>query len=333
MSMREVDIRPQRFDDLRMAARAQDVDWLQTRRPVFVNSDCPACGGTADRKAYEKLGFRWDHCGACATAFMNPRPPPDVLANFYAQSELYRVWNDAIFPATRDLRRKQIFQPRVDRLLELCSRHGIDGGCLVEVGAAHGIFCEEAAHTGRFSRIIAVEPSAVQAQTCRNLGFETIEAPVERVCDLDSMADVVAAFEVVEHLSDPAGAVQAMGRLLKPGGLLLLSTPNVDGFEVATLGAVSDTIYPEHVTLFSPTGMERLMEGAGLSMVELSTPGKLDADIVRRKALAGAIDLSGQPFLHRVLIERWDSLGGAFQSFLEESGLSSHMWCVARRTA
>ncbi|WP_052710411.1 class I SAM-dependent methyltransferase [Azospirillum thiophilum] len=331
MNMREADIRPQQFDDLRMEARARDVAWLRSRHATFAAANCPACQGRADRAAYEKLGFRWDRCGVCATAFMNPRPSPETLAEFYARSELYRVWNDVIFPATRDVRRTRIFRPRMDRLLDLCVRHGLAGGCLVEVGAAHGILCEEAGRTGRFSRVIAIEPSAVQAQTCRDLGIETLEAPVESVCGLDGVADVVAAFEVVEHLSDPAAAVRAMTRLLKPGGLLMLSTPNVDGFEIATLDSASDSVYPEHVTLFTPIGMRRMVEDAGLALVELSTPGQLDADIVRGKAMSGVLDLSTQPFLHRVLVERWEELGGPFQSFLAASGQSSHMWCAARR--
>ncbi|MCF6303623.1 MAG: class I SAM-dependent methyltransferase [Devosiaceae bacterium] len=204
---------------------------------------------------------------------------------------------------------------------------------MFEVGAAHGIFCDEVKKTGVFSRVVAIEPSAQQAQTCRALGLETIESVIEDVQGEDQSADVVAAFEVLEHLSEPFKMIKAMKRMLRPGGLLLLSTPNVKGFEILTLGVVADAVYPEHVTLFSPEGITILMERAGLEIVELTTPGVLDCDIVRNKALEGAFDLSGQAFLRSVIIDQWETMGQPFQEFLSANRLSSHMWVAARRVS
>ena len=63
--------------------------------------------------------------------------------------------------------------------------------------------------------------------------------------------------------------------------------------------------------------------------MESETPGRLDAELVRKQALAGEIELEG--FLRRVLIDDWDRAGDAFQDFLAANGLSSNMWLVARR--
>jgi len=68
-----------------------------------------------------------------------------------------------------------------------------------------------------------------------------------------------------------------------------------------------------------------------MEVLEAETPGKLDAEIVRKRVLSGLIDLSAQPFLRRVLVDEWDRLGGVFQRFLAENSLSSHMWIVARK--
>ena len=65
-------------------------------------------------------------------------------------------------------------------------------------------------------------------------------------------------------------------------------------------------------------------------MLETITPGSLDAELVRKKTLAGELKLDNQPFLKQVLIDEWDSVGAAFQRFIAEQGLSSHMWIVAR---
>jgi hypothetical protein len=65
--------------------------------------------------------------------------------------------------------------------------------------------------------------------------------------------------------------------------------------------------------------------------LESFTPGKLDAELVRNKILAGEFDVSEQPFLRKVLIDDWAHLGLPFQEFLVQQGLSSNMWLVARK--
>lgn len=331
MRLSEADIRPKDFDALRFAAQRKDIARLTARTAEFVASHCVACGASGSQPKHTKFGFQWDQCGSCGTVFMNPRPPVSVLSDFYAGSELYKVWNDVIFPASAEVRRTGVFRPRVERLLEIFKAEDRNPGTLVEIGAAHGLFCEEAMGTGKFERVIAIEPSASQARSCRARGIETIEATAEAVTGLDESADAVAAFETIEHVSDPGAFLARIVRFLKPGGLLVLTTPNAAGFDVEYLGTDSDQVYPEHVTLFSPGGLQSLLEARGLETMELTTPGKLDCDIVRNRALAGELDLGADPFLHRVLIEQWDELGGRFQAFLADNGLSSHMWAVARK--
>jgi hypothetical protein len=66
-------------------------------------------------------------------------------------------------------------------------------------------------------------------------------------------------------------------------------------------------------------------------VLEVLTPGELDAQLVRRKVLSGEYDVSGSPFLRRVLVDEWDRLSDPFQDFLAANLLSSHMWLVARK--
>jgi 2-polyprenyl-3-methyl-5-hydroxy-6-metoxy-1,4-benzoquinol methylase len=136
---------------------------------------------------------------------------------------------------------------------------------------------------------------------------------------------------VIEHLFDPGGFVRQCARLLPAGRLLVLSCPNGLGFDVAQLGAESLAVDPEHVNLFNPVSLRRLVGSCGFEVMEASTPGRLDAEFVRTAVLEGRHDLSGQPFLRRVLIDEWERLGPAFQQFLAEHGLSSHMWLAAQR--
>lgn len=316
-----------------MAAKAgcieRDRAFLLARRAEFVRVPCPACGSTDLVPAFEKLGFQYERCGECDTVLMNPRPSQELMHTFYATSENYAFWNAHIFPATDETRRLKIFRPRAERVQAICAERGIRGGIALEVGAAYGTFCEELVRLGLFDEVIALEPTPDLAETCRRKGLRTIEAPIEK-CGLDEGSlTLVSAFEVLEHLFDPAAFVRSVARYLRPGGLFVLSCPNIRGFDNATLGTLSNTIDHEHVNYLHPYSLRRLLRRAGLEVLDVLTPGRLDADLVRKAALAGKITLP--PFLQHVLIDAWETLGEGFQDFLAASGLSGHMWAVAAR--
>ncbi len=331
--MREESIRPVATMADQAARVEQDQHFLLDRQDRFVRVACPACDGTSLTVAFEKDGFTYDLCGDCETVLLNPRPEVNLMHEFYETSANYAHWQEHIFPAAEDARRQHLYRPRAERLVEICADHGVRMGAALEIGAGFGTFCEELERLARFDRVIALEPVPSLADTCRRKGLETIHAPVE-CCDLPARSvNVVASFEVIEHVFSPADFVQAANRMLRPGGLLVLSCPNVKGFDVATLGTLSHTIDHEHVNYFHPTSLTRLLERHGLEVLEVLTPGRLDAELVRKAVLAGALDLAGRPFLQRVLIDEWDRLGDPFQAFLADHQLSGHMWAVARTHA
>jgi 2-polyprenyl-3-methyl-5-hydroxy-6-metoxy-1,4-benzoquinol methylase/ribosomal protein S27E len=331
-SFTESEIRP---DDLMAGQQARfhaDVERLLRHKTSFVAVDCPACGGDQATGTFEKMGFSYVTCDACATLFMSPRPAPDHLREYYETSENYRYWAEHIFPASESVRRERIFKPRVARVLELCERAGVGRSRLLEVGAGFGIFCEELEATGVFDSVVAVEPTPDLAARCRARGLNVIESPIEDlVAEEFGQADVVASFETIEHLFSPADFVDACARMVGPEGLLVLSCPNGRGFDVVVLGPGSDTVDAEHLNYFNPESIRILVERSGFDVIELLTPGRLDAELVRKKALSGEWDSATSPFLDQVLIERWDALAEPFQDFLADNLLSSHMWVVARR--
>jgi SAM-dependent methyltransferase len=201
---------------------------------------------------------------------------------------------------------------------------------LIDVGAGFGTFGEEALAAG-FSRVIAIEPTPVLAQSCRARGLEVIELPIESVDPSALQADVLTAFEVVEHLYSPSAFLQKCLELMAPGALLFLSCPNIEGFDLVVLGEISDTIDLEHLNYFTTTSLPMLCERAGLEVLDVATPGELDAELVRKKALLGEFSLEGQDFLRLILLDGWTKYGDAFQSFLVAQNLSSHLWLVARK--
>lgn len=330
-TLRETEIRPDHLMEEQAKRFAADVARLLSRQSEFVAVKCPACDANDPRPAFRKHDLNYVTCPSCETLYINPRPTPEVLEMYYTTSENYAFWNEHIFPASETTRREKIFRPRAQQVAEICGKYGVPLSTLLEVGSGFGTFCEELRALGLFKRLLAVEPTPGLAATCRSRGIEVIEKPIEHVELQGTNVDVVASFEVMEHLFAPADFVRQCARLLAPGGLFIATCPNGQGFDVATLRELSNTVDPEHLNYFNPESLSELVRSHGFTVLEVRTPGKLDAELVRKRVLSGEFDLSAQPFLRRILVDAWEELGGPFQDFLAANCLSSHMWLVARR--
>lgn len=328
----EGELCPERFLKDQQAAFERDIARMHLRSSEFVSLPCIACESLVSAPIFAKYGFQFLCCNDCGTIYMSPRPSESVMADYYASSENYAYWAEHIFPASEAVRSEKIHKPWLDRIVEICRKYGSEGERrLIEVGPGFGTFAALATRSSYFDDVVAVEPTPEMAAACRERGVKVIEKRVEEVDVEVESASVLVAFEVIEHLFLPRNFIEQARRLIRPGGLLILTCPNGEGFDIAELGPLSQAVDAEHVNLFNPRSLSRLLSDVGFDVLELLTPGRLDAEIVREAVLAGYHDISSSAFLQKVLVDEWDSLGWSFQQFLAESGLSSHMWVVARR--
>lgn len=327
----EKELCPEELLALQEAAFARDIERLLVRRDEFQEVPCPACGSGDQQPAFEKHSISYRSCRDCKTLYASPRPSPDVLAGYYAASENYKIWAERIFPFSEDARREKIHKVWLERIRSSMAALDLHGGDMIEVGPGFGTFAELAGDSGLFDSVRVIEPTPELAEACRKRGLSVLQSSVEDVPEDLLKADVLCCFEVIEHLFDPAAFLTRASGLLRPDGLLVLSCPNGLGFDIAALGAQALAVDPEHINLFNPASLSRLLASCGFETLEVSTPGRLDAEFVREQALKGSIDLSGQPLLKRILLEEWERLGWPFQMFLAANRLSSHMWASARR--
>lgn len=137
--------------------------------------------------------------------------------------------------------------------------------------------------------------------------------------------DVVTAIEVLEHVEDPVGELRTIASLLRPGGLLFLTTgnaaPHADDL------ARWPYVIPEiHISFFEPRSLARAMDEAGL---EPGFPGRIPGweDIIRFKVLKN--------LRRRSVLRAYDALpwGIAAAALDRRLGLSAHPvgWAPARR--
>ncbi|HEB72925.1 MAG TPA: methyltransferase domain-containing protein [Nitrospirae bacterium] len=280
---------------------------------------------------FEKYSFSFAGCDDCKTIYMSPRPSIAVMSDYYLNSENYKFWAERIFPSTEAARKEKIHKPWLKRIIGYCEKYMVPKGVIVEVGPGFGTFASVVKDSNIFEKIVAIEPTPEMASACRNRGIDVVEKRIEDIDDSLKDVDVLVSFETIEHLFDPRIFLCRAASLLKKGGLLVLSCPNGLGFDISLLGPVSWAVDSEHVNLFNPKSLSRLVDSCGFETLDVETPGRLDAEFVREASLRGEHDLSCDKFLRKVLLDEWDTLGWPFQKFLAENGLSSHMWLVARK--
>jgi len=327
--MKETDIRPLGLMKRYIELSAKDAD-LCFNEGGRRDLPCVSCGSINITKEFSKSGFDYALCNECGTLYQTPRPPIKEFDAFYKNSRSSKYWADVFFPSVAEARREKIFKPRVQRLLEMCKDSNLNVSKLIDVGAGYGIFLEEWRKVKPETELIAIEPSVSLAKECRNKKLSVVESLVENVEGYEDYADLVVCFEVLEHVDSPLEFVKVLKKMVKPEGYLFISTLCIDGFDLQVLWDKSSQISPpHHINFHSIKGFEKLFESAGLTDVKISTPGKLDVDIVKNFVTSSdGSELQNNRFLKSILDS--DNKSDKFQDFLSRNQLSSHVWIMAK---
>lgn len=142
-------------------------------------------------------------------------------------------------------------------------------GRLLDVGCASGLFLQAARDAGW--AVVGVEPSeALFAKAKAALGESTELhcTTLEHTKFATASFDAVTMWDVLEHVPDPLGFLQACASLLKPGAHLFVNVPDLDSFEARILGKRWPLLLAEHLNYFNRKSLRLCGEKAGLNWKE-----------------------------------------------------------------
>ena len=125
----------------------------------------------------------------------------------------------------------------------------------------------------------------------------------------------------------PRAFLQRLRALLRPQDILILTTLSGTGFDIQVLWERAKAVFPpHHLNFLNPWSIERLARECGFKDVSVTTPGKLDVDIVRNHGADSGIGR----FLRTIAATTPDVPDAGLQSWIQQARLSSHMMMVAR---
>ena len=325
--MKEIDIRPKEiFSTYRKLSKEDALNNFPSAARKKIN--CIACDSKKLEPQFKKHQFEYSMCLECGSLFHSPRADLNAFDDFYKNSKSSLFWATEFFPAVMDARRELVFAPKAREILSKIEKLNINTDKIADIGAGYGIFLEEWEKISNTKTLTAIEPSSEMADICRSKGFDVHESMIEDINEKIN-ANLTVCFEVLEHAHNPFQFIMSLKNVMHANGYLLLTTLSVDGFDIQQLWSQSDQISPpHHINFLSIQGFELMFARAGFDIVEISTPGKLDVDIVMNSDYFPETELSSSKLFKQILLD--ESKRKSFQQYLSDNLMSSHIWVLAK---
>ena len=250
---------------------------------------CPACASIRFRARHRVAGFAIVDCRACGLTFVNPQPCEADLGKFYAEVFHTPEWYGR-FPHLKqfDYFGSAAGESAGHRSYVELVRRLVFPGSWLDVGCGHGALAQCASEAGYDAFGVDPSPLAVDAARQR-LGRERVFlGSLPDVRFATNRFSVVSLIGTIEHLSQPLANLREIYRILAPGGLLLVQTPNMGSLQYRRLGAAWEQFTPPgHLLFFTPRTLRRILRTAGFIGVQFDMRFPLDADWTYGSAAAG----------------------------------------------
>lgn len=256
-------------------------------------SSCPVCAGSGKHDFYgkdlmfngERL-FDYHHCQACGLIYQNPIPSGEEIAGFYPDS--YSIYSEPAQPwfpprALRTLRDKlgyshlEVKESAFERLLpgEAVPEVApfVRGGKALDIGCGNGEFLLRLQSIGWDCQGVEFNDKAVGI--CRSHGLQVFHGDLKSAGFATESFDFVTANHLVEHVPDPHELMREIARITRPGGHVLIRTPNSESLGRSWFGTwwfANDV--PRHLMLYAKNNLQMLAAGHGLQTKMITTPVK-----------------------------------------------------------
>jgi len=274
---------------------------------IWEEVPCPLCGAGREETLLivpaeqARADYRLVRCRACGLGYLNPRPAPESVGTFYPDN--YECYQS---PQPRRLRSLAQLRLRLERLVMahyygnprpepgmldkvLCRVCGpwlrpsnaslsavpyVGEGKLLDFGCGSGWYAHRMAQWGWKVTAMDFSKHAVE-QVRRRYGIPTLMGSLPHPAVGRESLDVITMGQVLEHVHRPHDILAAAKQALRPGGLLVISVPNLESWGFRHFRRDWWPLdLPRHLLHFSPATLCRLVEGHGLQVESLRLLGR-----------------------------------------------------------
>lgn len=211
---------------------------------------CPICFSKNTQYFAEKNQYVFYRCTLCKALFLPTLPSPKKLNAYYASH----------FSYVDGLKNEAIIRKRSTIILKKIHSLAPKAKSICDVGSGYGFFLDCANRAGY--KTTGIEPAKELAHHANtkykiNVFHGDLEQYVKR---RKKQFDIVTCIHVIEHVYNPKIFLTSLLKLVKPGGLLFIETPNSDSHLLyAERERYTFLIPPDHLWLFSKESLKHLL--------------------------------------------------------------------------
>ena len=239
---------------------------------------CNLCGADDTRAVAEVDGLHIVRCRRCGLTYVNPRYQEEALQGIYTEAYYDHdgIVNGLEFFGYEDYvadeeNIKLTFAKRLGTIERYVSR-----GRLLDVGCATGFFLALAKARGW--HVLGSEVSQFGASYAREkLGLDVRLGTLRSLAFDSASFDAVTMWDVLEHVTDPQAELTEVSRILRPGGVCSIITPDAGSIVARLLGDRWEEYrrVREHVYFFSRHTISEMLRQAGFGVLRFESAGKV----------------------------------------------------------
>lgn len=216
----------------------------------LVHRVCPVCGAEEPVGVCQRPDqLTVSRCSGCSMLYLADIPNKESLKGFYKKYSQFKGFS----PCRRSWfsrRLPSLHSRSFDEILEQSG--GVRNKRICEIGCSSGGLLERLQDNGASVFGVEWDESALNY-------LKTIGIPAAQELDTAQQFDVVCAFQLLEHLADPAALIKQIGQVLPRDGRVLLAMPNGGEAERVGNSWVGYRVDFEHLNYFSVGSLSRLL--------------------------------------------------------------------------
>lgn len=234
------------------------------RCPIDSHSSTPALGARPDFEFAVPTRLSYHRCGSCGLVFADPLPSPAIISSFYVE---YTTHGQVVFD------NPGVFS-RIGRRVTLrefsAAAVGGPDEPLLDYGCGDGSFLTELRNMG-YTNLIGYDFDPKASEAARRSGA-AIASERDQLAKHGPYATITMN-HVIEHVADPAEDLAWLAGMLRPGGRIVIRTPNARSVLAKSFGASwRGWETPRHLNIFTRAAFSALAPRVDdLSLVSIHT--------------------------------------------------------------
>ena len=216
---------------------------------------CPLCDATRHAVFLTQPIFRVLECRACGFRYVDPETVQGSSGRRTERKE------EPLVPVDPE-------RPHIRRRVRDILAHA-SSGCALDIGCGRGEVAILLSRAGFRCEGLDVDGRMIRRLRSAHPEVVWHSGKVEETIASLGSFDVVTMYHVLEHLQRPLAVMELVKEAVKPGGLIVVEVPNIDGLHARLRGQSWDYFKPDHLNYFGPRRLCDIAERIGCEILDM----------------------------------------------------------------